>query len=239
VKPGDRPTIGVDNDRFALRVRCAALELRAVHDEDITPLVNLVLAGLHEPGQMPFAMAWTDATVEQLPRNTAAYYWRTRASFSPSDWVLDLVVRLDGEVVGVQGFHAKDYLVVRTGETGSWLGRRFQGRGIGTAMRQVMCALLFDHLDAEEITSAAFTDNPASLAVSRKVGYVDNGTVRVQRRPGELARSRKLLLTRDRFLRPAHPVHVQAVDALRAAIGLPVRLDPPDPPGTVDQRRLA
>src|SRR4051794_32629907 len=68
----------------------------------------------------------------------------------------------------------------------------FQGRGIGTAMRQTMCALLFDHLQAEEITSAAFTDNPASLAVSRKVGYTDNGTFRMQRRPGELAWRRKL-----------------------------------------------
>lgn len=111
---------------FALRVRCRALELRAVHDEDIDPLVDLVLAGLHEPDQMPFAMPWTDAPREELPRNTAAYYWRTRASFSPAEWTLDLVVRVDGQIVGVQGFHAKDYLVVRTGETGSWLGRRFQ-----------------------------------------------------------------------------------------------------------------
>lgn len=208
---------------FALRVRCGALELRAVHDEDIGPLVDLILAGLHEPGQMPFAVPWTDAAREELPGNTAAYYWRTRASFSPAEWTLDLVVRVDGQIVGVQSFDAKDYLVVRTGETGSWLGRRFQGRGIGTAMRQVMCSLLFDHLDAQEITSAAFLDNPASLAVSRKVGYVENGTFRVQRRPGELAWNRKLLLTRERFVRPPHPLHVQGIAALRSAIGLPTR----------------
>jgi RimJ/RimL family protein N-acetyltransferase len=54
-------------------------------------------------------------------------------------------------------------------------------------MRQAMCALLFDHLDAQEIASAAFVDNPASLAVSRRVGSVDNGIFREQRRPGELA----------------------------------------------------
>jgi RimJ/RimL family protein N-acetyltransferase len=206
---------------FALRVRCGRLELGAVTDEDIAALVDLIVAGLHDPEQMPFAQPWTDAPPEVLPRNTAAYYWGTRASFSPTDWVLDLVVRLNGEIVGVQGFHAKDYLVVRTGETGSWLGRRFQGRGIGTAMRQAMCALLFDHLDAQEITSAAFTDNPASLAVSRKVGYVDNGIFRVQRRPGELAWSRKLLLTPDRFVRSEHPLDVEGIAELRAAIGLP------------------
>jgi RimJ/RimL family protein N-acetyltransferase len=87
-------------------------------------------------------------------------------------------------------------------------------------MRQAMCALLFDYLDAEEITSAAFTDNPASLAVSRKVGYTDNGIYRVQRRPGELAWSRKLLLTPDRFVRSEHPLRVEGIEPLRAAIGL-------------------
>lgn len=37
-------------------------------------------------------------------------------------------------------------------------------------MRQALCAFLFDCLDAQEITAGAFVDNPASLAVSRKVG---------------------------------------------------------------------
>jgi RimJ/RimL family protein N-acetyltransferase len=164
---------------FALRVRCGPLELRVITDDDIPAIVDLVLAGVHDPVHMPFARPWTDAPSDRLPANTAAYYWSTRASFSPSAWTLDLAVRVDGELVGVQGFSATDYLVARTGETGSWLGSKFQGNGIGTAMRQAMCALLFDHLEAEEITSAAFTDNPASLAVSRKVGYTDNGTVRV------------------------------------------------------------
>lgn len=205
---------------FALRVRCGPLELRAIRDDDIPVIVDLVRAGLHDPHQMPFAQPWTDAPPERIPTNTAAYYWSTRASFSPSEWTLDLVVRVSGQIAGVQGFATKDYLIVRSGETGSWLGREFQGRGIGTLMRQAMCALVFDHLRGEEITSAAFTDNPTSLAVSRKVGYVDNGTVRVQRRPGELAFSRKLVLTPDRFVRPPHPVEVTGADAVRAAIGL-------------------
>jgi RimJ/RimL family protein N-acetyltransferase len=206
---------------FALRVQCGPLELRAITDDDMPGLVDLVLAGLHDPAQMPFSHPWTDAPSDQLPANVAAHYWSTRSSFSPSGWTLDLAVRVDGQLAGVQGFSTRDYLVVRTGETGSWLGAKFQGRGIGTAMRQAMCALLFDYLDAEEITSAAFTDNPASLAVSRKVGYTDNGTYRVQRRPGELAWSRKLLLTRDRFIRSEHPLQVEGIAPLRAAIGLP------------------
>ncbi len=70
---------------------------------------------------------------------------------------------------------ANHFPTLRVFETGSWLGRRFQGHGIGTRMRQAMCTLAFDHLGFEEVTSAAFLDNPASLGVSRKVGYVPNG----------------------------------------------------------------
>jgi RimJ/RimL family protein N-acetyltransferase len=88
-------------------------------------------------------------------------------------------------------------------------------------VRQTTCALLFDHLQAEKITSAAFTDSPSSLAVSRKVGYTGNGTFCMQRRPGELAWRRKLRLTRDRFVRPQHPLRVEGIAPLRAAIGLP------------------
>ncbi|GIJ50290.1 putative succinyl-CoA transferase [Virgisporangium aliadipatigenens] len=205
---------------FALSVHCGHIRLSAVTDADIGPLAALALGGVHEPGRMPFAFPWTEAPKEELPSRMAAYYWRKRATFSPEEWTLDLVVRVDGEIVGVQGFSAKDYAVVRTGETGSWLGQRFQGKGIGTAMRRTVCALFFDHLGAAEITSAAFLDNPASLAVSRKVGYVDNGTSRWRRRPGELAMLRRLVLTPERFVRPEHPLTVEGITEVRAAIGL-------------------
>ena len=206
---------------FALRVTCGDLELHQVRDEDIPHVVALARAGIHDPSTMPFFFPWTDAPADRLGPNTAAYYWQTRAAFGPESWTLDLAVRVAGELVGIQGVSTRNYLVTRTGETGSWLVRSRQGRGIGTRMRQAVCALLFDHLDAAEVTSGAFTDNPASLAVSRKVGYVENGTTRLQRRPGELAHNRKLLLTPDRFVR-GEPIRVEGVAPLRRFIGLDV-----------------
>jgi RimJ/RimL family protein N-acetyltransferase len=110
--------------------------------------------------------------------------------------------------------------VTRTGETGSWLGRAYQGRGIGTRMRQAMCVLLFDHLGAQEITSAAFLDNPRSLAVSRRLGYAPNGQTRERRREGELAVCQRLVLRPADFVRPDDDVRVEGAEPVRRLIGL-------------------
>ena len=166
---------------LGLRVTAGPLELRGLTDEDVATLVDVVLDGVHDPVRTPFIVPWTDAPAAELPTRFAQYHWRTRAEFSPASWVLNLGVWHEGELIGVQGLTTSSYLVTRSAETGSWIGRRHHGRGIGTAMRQAMCAFAFDHLDAAEVTSGAFTDNPASLAVSRKVGYRENGHVRRER----------------------------------------------------------
>lgn len=205
---------------FDLRVRCSDLELRGIRDDDIPEISELVLRGIHPAERMPFTFPWTDAAAEDIPRNMGQYYWGTRAGLSAEKWMIDLAVVQGDRIVGVQGMHSEDYPVTRSAETGSWLGREFQGRGIGTLMRQMVCCLLFDHLGAHEVTSGAYSDNPASLAVSRKVGCADNGTLRVQRRAGEVAVLRQLVLTPDRFARPAQPVEVIGAEPLRRALGI-------------------
>jgi RimJ/RimL family protein N-acetyltransferase len=205
---------------FHLRVVAGPLELRAVRDTDIPALVDLAERGIHDPEAMPFAFPWSTASAPELGRNMAVFYWRNRAEFSPSRWSLELVVRWRGVIVGCQGFSTENYLVTRTGETGSWLGREFQRQGIGTLMRQSICAFLFDCLEAEEVTSAAFLDNPASLAVSRKVGYASNGRTREKRREGELAISQRLSLRRQDLVRSDHDLRVEGLQAARQLIGL-------------------
>ena len=205
---------------LGLRIRAGRIELRGICDDDLVTLSDLAVRGVHTPDRMPFTYPWTDAPAPELPLRFAQYHWRMRAEFAPDAWVLNLGVWHDGELVGVQGLNTSHYLVTRTGETGSWLGLEHQGRGIGTAMRQVMCAFVFDHLDAVEITSGAFTDNPASLAVSKKVGYVENGRIRRERRAGEAATTVELLLTPEAFVRGEHALEVSGVEAFRRSIGL-------------------
>ncbi len=205
---------------LGLRITAGPLELRGLTDDVLPDLVALVERGIHPPDQMPFSIPWTAVPAEDLARNTVQYHWGARAQFSPEDWGLHLGVWFEGVLVGSQSLLTENYLVTRSGETGSWLGREHQGQGIGRAMRRAVCAFAFDHLDAVEITSGAFVDNPASMAVSRAVGYRRNGVRRVQRRPGELAELVELVLTPGSFVRGEHPLEVAGLAPFRRAIGL-------------------
>jgi len=210
---------------LALRITAGPVELRGITDDLLGPLADLA-TDIHEPDFMPFGFPWSLTPAADMPRNLAQYHWGKRASFSPARWNADFAVFFDGALAGTQGFITRDYLVTRGGETGSWLGRRFQGRGIGTAMRQVICAFLFDHVDARYITSTAFADNPASLAVSRKTGYTDNGVDRVSRL-GKPVILRRIVLEPANQVRFKHDLTVEGLPEFRKSIGLDADDQPP------------
>lgn len=161
---------------FDLAVRTPRLELRYPDDEVVARLADLACEGIHEPGWMPFGVPWTDVPTAELGRNSVQHHWRARAELSPARWALPLAVHAGGDVVGVQALDATDFARLRSVETGSWLGRRFQGRGLGKEMRQAALHLIFGGLAAEEAVSGAWADNAPSLAVSRACGYEENGS---------------------------------------------------------------
>jgi RimJ/RimL family protein N-acetyltransferase len=98
-----------------------------------------------------------------------------RGNWKPEDWTLTLGVWENAEAAGYQDLVAQDFAALRTVRTGSWLGQRFQRRGIGRQMRLAVLALAFDHLGAEIAESEAFVDNHASNRVSLGIGYQPNG----------------------------------------------------------------
>lgn len=204
---------------LGLRITAGPVELRGVTDDLIGPLAELASTGIHDPGFMPFYEPWSLTPPQDMPRCMGQFHWGQRARFSPAQWGADFAVFYDGELVGSQGISAHDYLITRTGETGSWLGRRYQGNGIGTAMRQVICAFAIDCLDAEQVTSAAYTDNPASLAVSRKCGYTENGT-ELRTRMGKLATLQRVVLEPASLVRYPSELTVEGLPEFRRSIGL-------------------
>lgn len=203
---------------FGLEIRTPRLVLRPVRDEDLPGLIDAALAGIHDPAVMPFSMPWTDQPREQLIRETARFLWHQRAGVTPAEWSVNLAVLLDGVPIGLQDVGAKDFAVTRTVTTGSWLTRAQQGTGLGTEMRAGLLQFVFDHLGAEIAESDAAVWNAASLGVSRRLGYRDNGLHRFVARPGELSESQRLLLGRDDFWRPDWSADVTGADAARSML---------------------
>lgn len=150
--------------------------MRVPRDEDLAELAELTREPIHEPGLMPFYEPWTDQPEDRRVRSVLQWQWKARAEWSADAWHLGLVAVRDGRIVGTQGLHAAKFAITREVGTGSWLGRRYQGRGTGTAMRRAVLHLAFAGLGAQTARSGAFSDNAASIAVSKKVGYSPDGT---------------------------------------------------------------
>lgn len=212
-----------------VRARSGDLELRWIDDELLLDLAAAAARGIHDPGTMPFEHAWTRGTPDDVARSVLAYQWAARPQVTPERFVLELGVIVDGTPVGIQGLVADDWHVLRRANTGSWLGREHQGRGIGRRMRALMLKLVFAGLGAREATSGAFADNPASNAVSRRLGYEPNGSVHVPREGvGVLHHNYRMSRARWESLREEHavilgsPVELHGVKALRARLDRPL-----------------
>ncbi len=204
-----------------LRLQTPELELRWPSRNDLDALADLAAVGVHDPDVQPFMVAWTDASPEERARSTLQYHWSRWGSWKPSDWMLELAVIRDAVVVGSQGVGGRDFAVLREVHTGSWLGRRYQRQGIGTQMRAAVLQLAFDGLGAQCAVSAAFEDNLASLRVSSKLGYRDDGIER------HLVRGRPALIRRLRLERAdwqasrTIPVQIQGLPPCLPLFGLP------------------
>lgn len=181
---------------FELSITTPRLELRLPSLEDLDELGDRAAEGVHDAGYMPFLFPWSDAEPADRARSTLQYHFRNWGEFTPESWSVDLVVVYDGQVVGTQGVMAKDFLITRQVDTGSWLGQRFQGKGIGTEMRRAVLHLAFAGLGARYALTEAFVDNRASLGVTRKLGYAEDG-VNIHARQGEPVMMRRFRLSRQ------------------------------------------
>jgi RimJ/RimL family protein N-acetyltransferase len=205
---------------FDLRITTPRLQLRLPTEELCDQLVDTILEGVHDLDRMPFPIPWTRAPREELPFNTLSYLWRQLARFTRLDWRLPFAVIIDGVAVGVQDVFAKNFPITRQVESGSWLGLRYQRQGYGTEMRAAALHFAFAELGAEVVTSVSFVDNAASIAVSRRNGYQENGVERLARE-GAMVEALRFRLIRDDWQRHrSFEVQVHGFDRCRPLFGL-------------------
>jgi RimJ/RimL family protein N-acetyltransferase len=220
---------------YALRLRTPRLVLRLGNREELEALGRVAAAGIHPPDEMPFAIAWTDASSEPgFVDGFAAFHEEALATWTPERWMLNLIAFADGEPVGTQGIGAMGFATERTVETGSWLGAASPGHGLGTEMRVAVLELAFGVLGAVAARSG-WSEGGAgqSARVSARLGYRETGT-HILRPRDEPVVQHDLLLERDEWRCP--------IDVELEAVGpcLPLFGAPPDPRLATDQiARLA
>lgn len=163
---------------YGLVLRTPRLELRLPSLEQLAALGELAGEGVHDPAVMPFTVPWTDEPPGVRARSVLQHHLGRMSELTPARWTLPFVVLAADEPVGMQDVGGVDFAVTREVHTGSWLGLRHHGRGIGTEMRAAVLHLGFAGLGADTAVSGAHTDNAASLGVSRKLGYAPDGLAR-------------------------------------------------------------
>lgn len=204
---------------YGLRLTTPRLVLRLPDPAELAALADLAAEGVHDPAVMPFSVPWTEAGPAVRARGVVQHHWDMLSRIGVERWSIPFAVFVDGEVAGMQDVGAREFALTRQVGSGSWLGQRFHGRGIGTEMRAAVLHLAFAGLGAEVAVSAAHVDNPSSLAVSRKLGYRENGTERVT--PGGKANVlQRLILDRETWeARRSVDVVIEGLDECRDMLG--------------------
>jgi RimJ/RimL family protein N-acetyltransferase len=178
-------------------------------------LREVALEGIHPPEFMPFSIAWTD---DPELADFLDYHEMRRREWTVDEWHLELGLWLEGKPSGTQAVTATNFAATRTVMTGSWLGRRSQGRGIGTEMRTAVLELAFRGLGAEAARSGAIDGNIASLRVSEKLGYREVGRSTVAPR-GEVVGHADLEIRREEW-RPPFAVEIEGLEPCLPLFGV-------------------
>ena len=94
---------------------------------------------------------------------------------------------------------------------GYWLGSRWHGRGFMTEAARCLLEHAFKTHGLAAVRSSVFLDNPASLAVQRKLGFVETGAGEIWSRSRQATVARRnTVLTAEAFAARAFSPHRNA-----------------------------
>lgn len=111
------------------------------------------------PYTMDDAVEWIDRMMKQQP-------------------LLNLVIDVDGELAGVIGIEMRNDVYQKAPLIGYWLGEAHWGRGIMTTAIKFMVNYAFTNLDIVRLQAGVFSNNPRSMRVLEKAGFMKEGILK-------------------------------------------------------------
>jgi 8-oxo-dGTP diphosphatase len=145
-------------------LRTARLTLRPLAAEDAPALHRLIndwevtrtLAAVPFPYPRELADEWIALARDQIAAGTAYHL---------------AVTGTEGEQELLIGGVGLRIAADRSGALGYWVGRRFWGHGVATEAAGRLASWALANLDLELLTANVASDNPASAAVLRRIGF--------------------------------------------------------------------
>ena len=151
-----------------MEIDCGLCSLRPWRESDAAPIVRHandreVWRNLRDRFPHPYAPADARAFIRAVARQ------------SPT---MNFAVVLNNGPVGAIGLNLGTDVERYSAEIGYWLGRAYWGRGIMTAAVRAATEYAFGPLGLVRVYALPLADNPASVRVLEKAGYVREGLLR-------------------------------------------------------------
>ncbi|MEM8972347.1 MAG: GNAT family N-acetyltransferase [Pseudomonadota bacterium] len=116
---------------------------------------------------------------------------------TPEDCTYAIMV--DDELAGVIGIHPNSKVQP---VLGYWLGEQFWGKGLMSEAVALMVSKYFETSQADTLYCAAFMENPASIRIQEKFGFMQVGETEIYSKSRDCKiKSVATRLTRDEFER--------------------------------------
>lgn len=90
----------------------------------------------------------------------------------------NLAIEVDGQAVGAIGYIPGHDVERFSAEIGYWLGEAYWGRGIATEALSLVTQYAFAQMNYLRLFALPFADNPGSIKVLEKAGYIREGLLR-------------------------------------------------------------
>jgi 8-oxo-dGTP diphosphatase len=178
--------VSLTTERLTLRPLTAAdaeALHRLVNDFEVTR--NLTVVPFPYPRDL--ADDWIAATARELA-DGSAYQVAVTGHEGAEEVLVGVVgVRLDADLRSSDGHHREAHSAARIGRMGYWVGRRFWGHGVATEAAGRLARWALANLSIDQLVAEVATDNPASAAVLRRIGFrqVGEGVTAFRSRGGQ------------------------------------------------------
>lgn len=151
-----------------MEIKAQGFTLRGWKESDISALQrnadnanisSFLLDGFPHPYTIDDAIWWVDLMLKQDP-------------------FLNFVIDIDGELAGSVGIELREDACRKTALIGYWLGESYWGCGIMTEAVKLVADYAFTHFDLIRLQAGIFSNNPRSMRVLEKAGFVKEGILR-------------------------------------------------------------